>query len=321
MRTRVLDFDGSLDQQADCLGLTDAVSAREWGPRVRLACGFGAFRRFRRWLGPESGGPAVTLYGSGDFHHVTLALLERLAGPFNLLVLDMHPDWMRGIPFLHCGTWLHHALRLPGLRRVFHCGGERDFDNGYGSLAPWREIRDGRVVVFPARRRYTRGRWSRLPVRPLLAEGASPGEVLADALRPFRRELGEVPLYVSIDKDVLVADDAAVNWESGLLRVDEAVSVVETFVQAAGGRLAGADLLGDWSAVRLGHWLSRLCDRIDRPSVVHEPSEAAAVNQRANAALLRALRSDSKVGEADVAAAADFPTAPMTGGASAFTAS
>ncbi|HEY2156790.1 MAG TPA: hypothetical protein VGH33_14260, partial [Isosphaeraceae bacterium] len=194
--------------------------------------------------------------------------------------------------------WLHHALRLPGLRRVFHCGGERDFDNGYCSLAPWSQIRRGRVVVFPARRRFTRGRWSRLPVHPLLVDGVSAADVLHDALRPFRHELDEVPLYVSIDKDVLVADDAVVNWESGLLRLDEAVAVVEAFVRGAGGRLAGADLLGDWSPVRLDHWLSRLCDRIDRPSVNHDPAEAAALNRRANAALLRALLSGSRAGGA-----------------------
>ena len=62
--------------------------------------------------------------------------------PFNLLVLDKHPDWMRGIPFLHCGTWLHHALQLPTLNRVIHCGGDLDFDNAYRWLAPWREIKD-----------------------------------------------------------------------------------------------------------------------------------------------------------------------------------
>src|SRR5262249_35571478 len=114
------------------------------------------FDRFRCWLDVAlpSRDPAVTLYGSGDFHHVTLALLARVDRPFNLLVLDNHPDWMRAIPFLHCGTWLRHALRLPNLRRVFHCGGETDFDNGYRRLAPWAEIASGRVVVLPARRRF-----------------------------------------------------------------------------------------------------------------------------------------------------------------------
>lgn len=292
-RVRVLDLDGSLAAQAGLfpVGGPGWIPARDWGPRVRLACPFATFRRFRAWLDealPDDG-PAVTLYGSGDFHHVTLALLGRLRGPFHLLVVDGHPDWMRGIPFLHCGTWLRHALRLPGLRRVFHCGGEADFENGYRHLAPWHAIRSGRVVVFPSRRRFARGRWSRLDVRPLLADAASPAEVLRDALRPFRDELGAIPLYASIDKDVLVADDAAVNWDSGHLRLSDAASVVATFVDAAGGRLAGADLLGDWSPIRLGHPLNRLCDRIDHPSPSHDPVAAAARNLLANAALLRAL--------------------------------
>ncbi len=294
-RLRVLDLDGSLAEQADLFPESgvDRIDARDWGPRVRLACGFGTFGRFREWLGRTlDDGPAVTLYGSGDFHHVTLALLGRLRGPFNLLVVDGHPDWMRGIPFLHCGTWLRHALRLPGLRRVFHCGGETDFENGYRHLAPWREVRSGRVVVFPSRRRFARGVWSRLDVRPLLADGIPPAETLRDALRPFRDELARIPLYVSIDKDVMIAEDAAVNWDSGHLRLADAASVVSTFLGAAGGRLAGADLLGDWSPIVLGHWLNRLCDRVDHPSPSHDPASAAERNRRANAALLQALLPD-----------------------------
>ena len=163
--------------------------------------------------------PGVTLFGSGDFHHVTLALLKRLPGPFNLLVLDKHPDWMTGIPFLHCGTWLRHALRLPNLNRVFHCGGELDFDNAYRWLAPWRQIKAGRIVVFPAQRKFVRGRWAGITVHPLLRAGVCLATALNEALRPFRDELDRLPLYISIDKDVLSADDAAVNWDSGLLRL------------------------------------------------------------------------------------------------------
>src|SRR5262249_54857056 len=137
---------------------------REWGPRVRLACRFGVFRRFEQELAtrlaseaapakkgtgplesqvPSPFSPAVTLYGSGDFHHVSLALVRRLKEPCNLLVLDNHPDWMRAVPLLHCGTWLYHAARLPQVRRVFHAGGDVDFDNAYRRLAPWPELRSG----------------------------------------------------------------------------------------------------------------------------------------------------------------------------------
>src|SRR5205823_6657374 len=113
---------------------------------------------------------AITFCGSGDFHHVSLALVRRLAGPFNLLVVDNHPDWMRGIPLLHCGTWLYHAARLPQLRRVFHAGGDVDFDNYYRWLAPWPLLRADKVRVFPARRPFRRGPWARVANEPLRAD-------------------------------------------------------------------------------------------------------------------------------------------------------
>jgi hypothetical protein len=231
----------------------------------------------------------VTFYGSGDFHHVTLALLQRIGEPFNLLVLDKHPDWMRGIPFLHCGTWLRHALRLPHLRRAFLCGGETDFDNAYRWLAPWGEIAAGRVVIFPARRRFTGGGWPGIRVHPLMAEGMSPVEILGASLAPYLDELRRYPLYVSVDKDVLTAQDAAVNWDAGLLRLEHTVAILDTFLQAAGRRTCGADVLGDWSPVRLCHWLNQLCGRLGHPSPDLDPAEAAGRNRRANAALLRVL--------------------------------
>ncbi len=293
LKLRVLDLDGSLAAQPSLFvdGRPVWIPSGHWGRRIRLACSFKTFRQFRQWLAEQlvDGEPGITLYGSGDFHHVTLALLNRLSGPFNLLVLDKHPDWMRGIPFLHCGTWLRHALELPNLHRVFHCGGELDFDNAYRYLAPWDSIASGRIVVYPAQRQFQRGRWGKVNVHPLMSKKVCLADALDDALVPFRAELGEVPLYISIDKDVLAADDAAVNWDSGLLRLADVVTILERFLEAAGGRLAGADLLGDWSPIVLGHWLNRLCDRLDHPSPQHDPSDAAARNLKANQALIHVL--------------------------------
>src|ERR1700676_5376565 len=160
MDVRILDLDGALTaQQAVTNGRQIIHGAREWGPRVRLACSFPRFRRFEQALSGLLGGecdasPHLTFYGSGDFHHVSLALVRRLEGPFNLLVLDNHPDWMRGVPLLHCGTWLYHAARLPQVRRIFHVGGEVDFDNYYRWTAPWQLLRRRRITVLPAVRRF-----------------------------------------------------------------------------------------------------------------------------------------------------------------------
>jgi hypothetical protein len=298
MDVRVLDLDGGVAaQQALLEPGTQVVDLRAWGPRLRLACRFGRFRRFREALADALGGPVdarsqVTFYGSGDFHHVSLALLHRLDRPFNLLVLDNHPDWVAGVPFLHCGTWLRHALALPHLGHVFHAGGDVDFDNHFRWFAPWRQLRDGRVTVLPSVRNFERGGWGTVdhePLRPEPEAIVSPTRV-EYLLRPWREELARRPLYVSIDKDVMVPADAAVNWDSGRLGLAEVGHVLEGFCRAAGGRLAGLDVVGDWSPVAVAGWFRRLLHLVEHPPLTVQAEESRARNQRTNLALLGLLR-------------------------------
>ncbi len=295
MRVRILDLDASVSQQSRLVVASSAevVPVQDWGPRLRMACPFDRFRHFEdslgRCLDPEPR-PAVTFYGSGDFHHVSLALVRRLTTPFNVLVLDKHPDWMRGIPFLHCGTWLRHALRLRLLRRVYHVGGDLDFDNAWRWLAPWDELRRGKVTVFPAVRRFRRGPWRRTPNAPLREDGRPvTAERVGRLLRPFAPGLARRPLYVSLDKDVMTAADAVVNWDSGHLRLAEVVAVLTAFVAAARGNVVGVDVLGDWSPVRLGGSFRRLLHATEHPRLAVDPAEAARVNERTNLALLQSL--------------------------------
>src|SRR5262249_35799045 len=151
----------------------------------------------------------------------SLALVKRQPRPINLLVLDNHPDWMRRVPFLHCGTWLHHAARLPRVRRVFHVGGEVDFDNSWRWLAPWSLLRSGKMVVLPAVRRFRGGAWAQVTHTPLRPHPETPvdHERLTELLAPFREELARHPLYISLDKDVLRREEVAVNWDSGKLEL------------------------------------------------------------------------------------------------------
>jgi hypothetical protein len=297
MEVRILDLDGSVSGQTDLVRRTCAAvhPARDWGPGLRLACRFSRFRAFERDLAERLGAladsnPAVTFLGSGDFHHVSLACLRRLTGPFNLLVLDNHPDWVRGVPLLHCGTWLNHAARLPLARLVFHAGGDVDFDNAYRWLAPWDLLRERRLVVMPALRRFRRGRWAgheHESLRPGPGEHVTP-ERLDELLAPYRRDLARRPLYVSVDKDVLRPADAAVNWDSGHLELGEATAVLEAFRRAAGDDLAGMDLVGDWSPVEVSGLFRRLLHWTEHPSLDVEAGDARRRNERTNLALLAA---------------------------------
>src|SRR5262249_52219122 len=147
----------------------------------------------------------------------------------------------------------------------------------------------GRVVVVPAVRSFRGRGWSGLSARPLLCGPATPAEALHEVLAPFRGDLASVPLYLSVDKDVLTAADAAVNWDSGHLRLADALAVLEVVLGAGGGRLAGADVLGDWSPVGSLSPLARVCHVVDHPSPAHDPVDATHRNMTANAALLAVL--------------------------------
>jgi hypothetical protein len=298
MRLRILDLDGAVPPRPpDALhDAAPVVSLRDWGPDLRIACGFRRFRRFERALAERLGGvadtrPTLTLYGSGDFHHVSLALVRRQPRPVNLLVLDKHPDWMRGVPFLHCGTWLNHASRLPRVERVFHAGGDVDFDNTFRWMAPWRLLRAGKICVLPAVRCFRAGRWKRIEHQSLRADVDAPLDAgrMGLLLRPFREDLARLPLYISIDKDVLREEDATVNWDSGRLNLAEAALILATFVEAAGGNVAGADLLGNWSEVRCRGPLGKFFHWTEHPAQVVDAAAARRRNEVADGVLIGVL--------------------------------
>jgi hypothetical protein len=297
MKLRILDLDGGLTVQPSLRRQRPEVVACEgWGPRVRLGCSFGRFRRFEASLAAQVGGkvdaaPCLTFVGSGDFHHASLALVRRLRKPVNLLVLDTHPDWMRGVPVMHCGTWLWHACQLSNVRRIYHVGGEVDFDNAYRLLAPWSALKCGRVSVFPAVRRFRGRAWGAVPHEPLRLPGEErlSADRLDELLRPHRPELAARPLYVSLDKDVMGTDDAVVNWDSGRLNLAEVRDVLAGFVHGAEGRLAGMDVVGDWSPVGVEGWFRKLLHHTEHPPLRVAPHEAMTVNDRTNQVLLDTL--------------------------------
>lgn len=298
MPTRILDLDGSLTAQPDILRQAGTViPLADWGPRIRMGCSHASFRNFEahlhRCLGEEaSNEPTVTFYGSGDFHHVSLALLRRLNSPFNLLLLDNHPDWMRGVPFLHCGTWLYHAAQLPNVRSIFHVGGNDDFDDFFRWLAPWPMLRSGKIKLFPAVRRFEAGSWRGVAHQPLRLEQQRwlLEERLDYLLKPHQPELASYPLYISLDKDVLIEADATSNWPAGRLTLAELQMVLEAFLTAVRGNVLGADVTGDWSPVRVRGWLRRLLHVTEHPAVRVDADQACRRNESTNMVLLETIR-------------------------------
>ncbi len=290
----VLDLDSAVAPGA--LGAAMRIDLRAWGPRIRLGCSVAQFAAFQRALAGQLAGlprerAAMVFGGSGDFHHVSLALLQRRRAPVNLLVLDKHPDWVQGVPFLHCGTWLRHVLDLDHVSQIFHVGGEGDFEHRlWGRLSPWPALREGRIVVVPALRHFTKFHWHTIPHQPLRPAAHTPVTPahLARLLEPYRRALAARPLYISLDKDVLTGSHAAGNWDSGHLTFREVQHVMRAFVGASQG-LAGMDVFGDWSACAT-HGLLRGLLRWEHWGGPHVEAHAArAGHARLNRLLVRCV--------------------------------
>jgi hypothetical protein len=177
------------------------------------------------------------------------------------------------------------------VNRVFHVGGDVDFDNFYRVLAPWKMLRRGKIVVLPATRQYRAGGWTRIPNTPVREHPQAPlrPAVLRDLLIPHREELARLPLYISLDKDVMVPADAIVNWDSGHLGLGEVQDVLSAFLEAARGNLLGMDVLGDWSPVHVDGLFRWAFHMTMHPPLQVDPEEANRVNERTNLALMETV--------------------------------
>jgi hypothetical protein len=294
MRPVFLSLDNALDTQSvlrDQGGLT--VEAQDLGPALRLWSrppALASLAARLRDAAPAGTGPDLVFAGSGDFHHVTPLLIERAiaasgAGPVTVVHFDNHPDWVRFDNGLHCGSWVGRAARLPGVAKVITvgvCSG--DIERPETKRADLDLVAEGRVELYPYRAP-DGGPILRIGEHSWPSMAAMGPEGFLDLL-VSRIETDAI--YVTVDKDVLRADDAVTNWDQGRLSLDGLERLVRAVAERA--RLIGADVVGDWSPPRYGpDLLSNLLKRgeafLDQPRG-GAPGDLSRINEATNLRLL-----------------------------------
>lgn len=298
MRTRVIDLDGSVAGQAPLAALADEGLARVLDMRadaatLRIFARRSSMRRFGEALGaasPPGRGADVTFYGSGDFHHLSAALVARFDVPLTLVHVDNHPDWVRFPATFNCGAWVNRALELPQVKKVVTIGPCSD-DLKLPELkgANLAAISAGKLEVFP---------WRAAPSRVFAAAGAKDGYLkwrnLADeGFDGFLDDLAaKIPtrcVYLTIDKDALGEDEAITNWDQGQMRLAHVQTLVVALAKSF--HIVGVDVCGDYSPPRFGDPFRAALAWFDHPKARQHSQAALAVNARTNAALLGTFRS------------------------------
>jgi arginase family enzyme len=220
-----------------------------------------------------------TLLGSGDYHHLTLALLQQHTNPFTLVLFDNHPDWMRPPHEFHCGTWVYAAARLPQVARIIIVGLENGDLQG-------KNFQDGDVESYLSKKIIL------LPYTALQAEvdSKTPVNLQSQLKTSLKQGVQEVlsyieteDVYVSVDKDCLRADDAITNWEQGTLPLETVTTCISAINQHH--KIVGADTVGDYSPPVFNSpfkWIGSFLDRPANAWRLQKKAEANFINATAN---------------------------------------
>ena len=165
-------------------------------------------------------GKGIHFIDSGNYHYMTRLWLEKLQVPFRLLVFDNHTD-MQPPAFgglLSCGGWIAVSLEeLPLLQEVILVGPDEE---AYTQVEPDLQQK----VLFLSREKLS--------------------TMTAEEKEGFFNNLSEdLPLYVSVDKDVLCKGDASTTWSQGDMHLSELMSFLEIVLERQ--NILGMDVCGE----------------------------------------------------------------------------
>lgn len=255
----ILDLDGSVVSLPAAPLLQPAM---HWREQVRFGCRIRCFQQF--WVEVARELPATEQYGtvmlgSGDFHHLSLPLLQHslksvsAQTPVRLVVFDNHPDNMRFPWGIHCGSWVRHAALLPQISHVHVVGitsGDIAWKHAWENyLTP---LVSGKLTYWSTG---VNVQWAHRVGLKKPFKHFENIDALCDAV--YTLLAGQLqPTYLSIDKDVFSPSVVQTNWDQGQLTE----AGIQHIITALSGSIIGSDITGevsDWQyTTAWKRWLS-----------------------------------------------------------------
>lgn len=156
---------------------------------------------------------------SGNYHYLSKFWLEKIEEPYSLIVFDHHTDMQESAFFgmLSCGSWIKEVLEEhPYIQEVCVVGPPK------AAIEQCEPNLASRVVF-------------------LTQEELEAG--ILEKWHAFLENGKELPVYLSIDKDVLCLEDARTNWDQGEMKLEEMEKMIKQVFQKR--NVLGADICGE----------------------------------------------------------------------------
>jgi len=299
---RVLNFDNSVACQSRLLSSfrNEIIELTDLGPCLRLFSNRSLRQRLaRRIIGSEPSAP--TFLGSGDFHHISELLITEQPEIRSVLVFDFHPDWDGLPPHFGCGSWVSRLLKNKNILKCVIIGvGSGDISSFALQTADLSVLKDDRLEIYPYRHSPSRVYFKNVPQNKSIRQAGNffsrrlywdelEKKELGHFISEVIRRLPAGKVYISIDKDCLLSDSAATNWEEGFLSLKQLLFMLEKLQNSLD--ISGLDITGDYSPAVVCNRFKALLSRLDHPAgkALLSMQEAQEINQETNFQILKTL--------------------------------
>ena len=217
-KTIIMDFSGIYREELFCKDIEACwLDCRDISG-VNGYCGEDAQAEIKKRI-QNYDSEGIHFLDSGNYHYLTKFWLEKIQHPFSLVVFDHHTDMQASAFFglLSCGSWVKEVLETnPYVKEVCVVGPPKEsVEQCEAELAS--------RVIFVTQEELRQGK--------------------LEKWEDFLNGRKELPVYLSIDKDVLCLEDSRTNWDQGDMKLAELEEMIKQVFRNR--NLLGADICGE----------------------------------------------------------------------------
>lgn len=184
-------------------------------------------------LGPEG----IHFIDSGNFHYVSRFWTDQIKKDFVLILIDHHTDMQLPLfeGLMSCGSWAKEVLEQnPGARGVVLIGpGEKQLSQD--------QLTGNRQILCLGEGL----NWCNDAGRSALCGGIDMGTESSKKWAAAEKFIGGLPVYVSVDKDVLAPGIVKTDWDQGAMSLTELKEILRGIFERF--EVIGVDICGEGS--------------------------------------------------------------------------